>query len=65
MSINIDYGPSVAEIMERDPRQDSLAVKREAAIKYLGTHYVCHKRNRVKKLAEPLPDFYQPSRGKK
>lgn len=39
------------------PRANGHAAKLERAIAWLGTKYVCHKVNRVPRLAEPLPEF--------
>lgn len=51
------------------PRQekpkDSNAAKVARAIKTLGTRWVCHKKNRVTKLAEPLPENYVLQQGRK
>lgn len=59
--MQIDYAASFKEPLLRGETKaiDTKPGKVAAAIAWLGKRYVCHKANRVKKLAEPLPPNFQ------
>lgn len=59
--MGFDYAAPIKESLLRGETKkiDTKPGKVAAAIAWMGRRYVCHKSNRVKKLAEPLPPNFQ------
>lgn len=57
---NLDYALPIKESLLRGEQRPvpTLPKKLEAAKAWLGKKYTCHPVNRVKKLAEPLPENF-------